>query len=422
MYINIPKSQRLPLFITFSYVKRSRSQRARSKNININFRFVTQSSVGVKSRVGEVEARETSRSLIMNFWTGLIGGLIAFLLSLALYVKRSQTYWSRNGVPFIRSASIFGNVENPFRVKDGLLIRLKKCHEEFSRRKEKYGGIYFFIERIFMPIDTDLIKNILTKDFAHFHGHGFTVNEKVDPLAAHLFNLQGEKWRNMRVRLSPTFTSGKMKMMFQTLVDCGIPLIEHIDGLSRSGENLDVKEILACYTTDIIGSCAFGVECNSFRDPDAKFRSYGRKMFAPRLINIFLQFVSFVSPAFVIKSLPIKRVPIEVEKFFIGIIRNIMDYRANNKVRRNDFIQLFLEIQEQAIANGTQPLTIEQISAQAFGFFQAGFETSSTTMTFCLHELAFNQDIQDELREEIREALKRNNGRLRRRHGDDVYG
>lgn len=99
-----------------------------------------------------------------------------------------------------------------------------------------------------------------------------------------------------------------------------------------------------------------------------------------------------------------------------------MDYRANNKVRRNDFIQLFLEIQEQAIANGTQPLTIEQISAQAFGFFQAGFETSSTTMTFCLHELAFNQDIQDELREEIREALKRNNGRLRRRHGDDVYG
>lgn len=43
--------------------------------------------------------------------------------------------------------------------------------------------------------------------------------------------------------------------------------------------------------------------------------------------------------------------------------------------------------------------------AQSFVFFVAGFETSSTTTTYCLHELAQNQEIQDKLRKEIHETM-----------------
>ena len=45
--------------------------------------------------------------------------------------------------------------------------------------------------------------------------------------------------------------------------------------------------------------------------------------------------------------------------------------------------------------------------AQAFIFFLAGFETSSTTMSNALYELALHQNIQDELRHEIKDAIKR---------------
>jgi len=43
-------------------------------------------------------------------------------------------------------------------------------------------------------------------------------------------------------------------------------------------------------------------------------------------------------------------------------------------------------------------------------FFSAGFETSATTMSFCLYELALNPDIQDRLRNEIDTVLKKHGG------------
>lgn len=49
-----------------------------------------------------------------------------------------------------------------------------------------------------------------------------------------------------------------------------------------------------------------------------------------------------------------------------------------------------------------------------FVFFSAGFETSSTTLSYCLYELALdkNKHIQDEARREIRSTLDKYDGNL----------
>lgn len=44
--------------------------------------------------------------------------------------------------------------------------------------------------------------------------------------------------------------------------------------------------------------------------------------------------------------------------------------------------------------------------------FFAGFETSSTAMTFALYELAINQEIQDKAREEILTVIKAHDGKI----------
>lgn len=50
------------------------------------------------------------------------------------------------------------------------------------------------------------------------------------------------------------------------------------------------------------------------------------------------------------------------------------------------------------------------LTAQVFIFFAAGFETSSTTMSNALYELAQHPSIQQKVREEIREVINNDNG------------
>jgi hypothetical protein len=55
---------------------------------------------------------------------------------------------------------------------------------------------------------------------------------------------------------------------------------------------------------------------------------------------------------------------------------------------------------------------MNSLAAQVFAFFLAGFETSSTTMTFCLYELSVNPEIQERLRTEIDTVLEKHDGIL----------
>jgi cytochrome P450 family 6 len=74
-----------------------------------------------------------------------------------------------------------------------------------------------------------------------------------------------------------------------------------------SGTPVEVKETMARFTTDVIASCAFGINSNSLKDPDAEFGKYLRNVtdfsvlkglavltafFAPNLKSLFrLKFV-----------------------------------------------------------------------------------------------------------------------------------
>ena len=49
---------------------------------------------------------------------------------------------------------------------------------------------------------------------------------------------------------------------------------------------------------------------------------------------------------------------------------------------------------------------------QAFQFLVAGFETSGSTMSYALYELALHPDIQNRLRAEIMQVLNKHNGQV----------
>lgn len=65
-----------------------------------------------------------------------------------------------------------------------------------------------------------------------------------------------------------------------------------------------------------------------------------------------------------------------------------------------------------SVSGDGNSLTMNEMVAQSFVFFIAGFETSATTMTFALFELAMHPEIQDRLRDEIHTVLEKHDGKM----------
>lgn len=137
--------------------------------------------------------------------------VVIIVLSIILYMKWKLTYWQRKGLDYIEPELLFGNIREQITQVLSFGDMSMKMYNHFKSKGLKHGGFYGLLKPTYMPIEPELIGNIIQKDFPHFMNHGLLyVNEKVDPLTGHLFNLENEKWRNMRIRLTPTFTSGKV--------------------------------------------------------------------------------------------------------------------------------------------------------------------------------------------------------------------
>ncbi|KAJ8913630.1 hypothetical protein NQ315_007347 [Exocentrus adspersus] len=350
-----------------------------------------------------------------SFCVDLLAVTTALVAVAYAYFKWTYQYWKRQNVPYIEPRIPFGSLRNPFAESGG--EQIMEFYKEAKSKGWKYCGIYSVLTPTLLIVDLDLIKLVLSKDFQYFTDRGAYVNERDDPVGCHLFAIGGSKWRNLRAKLTPTFTSGKLKSMFQTLVDCGLVLEKYIEqNVTTNKEPVDIKNILACFSTDVIGSCAFGLNCNSFKDPNSAFRKYGNKIFSiSKLRGLQMMIVtSFPSMG---KVLGIRQVPKDVADFFTKVVQDTVTYREKNNVMRKDFLQLLIDLRRDDEAGHENKgdgnsLSMEEMVAQSFVFFAAGFETSASTTTFALFELATHPEIQDRVRAEINEVLAQHDNQI----------
>lgn len=340
----------------------------------------------------------------MASYLEILFAVIAVFIALYFYFIATFDFWKVRGVTGPKPYPFTGNLT---RVLFGRIFMGDYLHELYNAYK-KEPMVGFFARR--MPIlllkDLDLIKEILIKDFSLFSNRGIPLLEKVEPLSQHLFILEAKRWRPMRTRLSPVFTSGKLKDMFGLIVDCANHLEQYLEKIAAKGEAVEVRELTAKFTTDVIGSCAFGVEMNALSNEDSEFRKMGRRIFAVNFNNVLRNQLRNSIPK--LYNLLGYVLPLDAAvAFFRGLILNTMNYRKENKIVRNDFVNTLMELKDNPEKLKDIELTDDLIAAQAFVFFAAGFETSSTTMSNALYELALNPTIQDKLREEINEQFEK---------------
>lgn len=363
----------------------------------------------------------------MAFSTGdwkvdLLALLIGLSTLLYAFLKRTYSYWDRRGFKSFPDVSLlFGHFQATFAQKESMGHFFTRVYNSTS---EPFLGVYGFLRPMLFVKDPTLVRAILVKDFAHFSDRRVHCNEDYDPLSAHLFALSGQKWKNLRAKLSPAFSSGKLKTMFSTFTECASTLQNHLEKVASDGDLLDVRDISAKFTTNVIASVAFGIDVDTISNPDHVFRENGRRIFAASFWNGVRFFLKFIAPN-LMSILRIKSVDGEVEQFIKSLVKQNLEYREMNNVTRKDFFQLLIQLRNGGTVqlddewdtvikadDSQKTMTLNEICAQTFVFFAAGFETSSTTLSYCLYELAKNREIQLRVQEEIDKVLEEHDGKL----------
>ncbi|KAG7176759.1 Cytochrome P450 6k1-like 1, partial [Homarus americanus] len=341
--------------------------------------------------------------------------LVVGVLGVWAYSRWRHSYWSARGVPTAPYLPVY-----------------------YKHGGATFCGLYEFFNPVLLVGDPDIIKHILIKDFDHFvNSRSFRVDN--DSLQNDmLFNMEGEEWKALRNVMSPTFTSGKMRRMFPLVYHKADALVSFSLKEATKKPHVDMKYNFGRYTMDTIGSCAFGIECNSLENENSEFTLQADSFFK-FTFTMFLKFMLLlISPKLI--SLLGLSLDLPAMKF---LERVVLETKAAREVgqKRGDFLDLLLESRaaenpnindsdhttqdddhtmhnhlttsNQPTITSKQVLKDRVIVAQCVLFLVAGYDTTASTLAFSAFLLAKNPVQQQRLRQELQKMVEE--------HGDVTY-
>ncbi|XP_077262105.1 cytochrome P450 6k1-like isoform X2 [Temnothorax americanus] len=358
--------------------------------------------------------RSCEMALITEYWTldGII--ILTILIIIAyLYMTRNFKYWKKRGVLEIPPTPFVGNFMECLLLQKAPSYFLKDLYER--AKDEPYIGFYIFDKPFLLLRDHELIKHVLIKDFNIFFDRYATGNPNDRIGHATLFFLKNPAWKIIRTKLSSFFTSSKLKNMFGLMLECGKHLDEYLDSLKLNGKGqiMDVRDVSSKLTMDVICNTAFGLDVNTFKDPNTDFRKYGKIMMKNNHVRGWEWLAMFFLPG-ITRMANLKLFGEETTVFLRKIFSETITRRMESGEKRYDLIDILIELKKNNSDEEIEGFKFDgdDLMAQAASFFAAGFDTSAIPIALTLYELALQPEIQSTLRKEILEALNDSDGEV----------
>ncbi|KAK2909571.1 hypothetical protein QQF64_000419 [Cirrhinus molitorella] len=333
--------------------------------------------------------------------------LILFVALLFIYGSWPHSFFKNLGIPGPKPLPFFGT-----------MLEYKKGFHNFDLECfKKYGRVWGFYDArqpVMSIMDQSIIKTILVKEcYSLFtNRRNFRLN---GPLYDAVSIVEDDDWRRIRSVLSPSFTSGRLKEMFGIMKTHSHILVDNLGKTVKRGEAVDIKEFFGAYSMDVVTSTAFSVDIDSLNNPKDPFVTNIKKMLKFDFLNpLFLitALFPFITP--VLDKMDFALFPTSVTDFFYAALQKIKSERVANdhKKKRVDFLQLMVDSQtEGKTEHGSgdehteKGLSDHEILSQSMIFIFAGYETSSSTLSYFFYNMATNPEAMKKLQEEIDETF-----------------
>ncbi|XP_073931682.1 cytochrome P450 3A9-like [Castor canadensis] len=333
--------------------------------------------------------------LIPNFSIETWVLLATSLVLLYLYGTHSHGLFKKLGIPGPKPLPFLGTILG---YRKGFADFDVECYKKYG----KMWGLYDGPQPVLAVTDTDMIKTVFVKECYSV----FTNRRPFGPVGfmkKAVSISEDEEWKRIRTLLSPTFTSGKLKEMLPIITQYADVLVKNLKMKAEKDNTVTMKDIFGAYSMDVITGTSFGVNIDSLNNPQDPFVEKIKKLikfdlFDPMLFSVVM--LPFLIPVY--EALNISMFPKHVTNFFKSSVERMKKDRLQDKTKhRVDLLQLMINSQNSKDTESHKALSDLEIVAQSIIFIFAGYETTSSALSFVTYLLATHPDVQKKLQEEI---------------------
>ncbi|XP_078695168.1 cytochrome P450 3A8-like [Branchiostoma floridae x Branchiostoma belcheri] len=339
--------------------------------------------------------------------TWVLGGVC--LLLYYLYLTWPFNKFKKLGIPGPKPVLNFGNL---LKYSEGSHVFDMECYKKYG----KVCGIFEGRRPVLMIGDLGLIKEITVKQFHKFNNR-MDLGSILEPFAGSLFVIRDADWKRVRSAITPTLSSGKLKQMSMLVEKCADGLVSSLVEKQEKGVMFDMKEISSAYTMDVISSTAFGMDIDSLHNPDHPFVTHAKAIFDMNMLKVYAYIL--VPPPFnnIFTIGGLSFFPKFATDFFKHTIEKAIKTREGSldDTERIDFLQLLLKAhnkrRDETTDEVTGGLSMKEIVGNSLIFWLVGYDTTANTIALTAYNLAFNQEAQDRVMEEV-DTVVQNRGKL----------
>lgn len=242
-------------------------------------------------------------------------------------------------------------------------------------------------KHLILSRDNEIAQYILQKNQKNYYKSKFQSVYLSKYLGKGLLTLDGDLWLKQRRLIQPAFHKQKMNQLVENM---NKTIISELDLLVED-KSIDLFPVMS--------QLAFNVVAKSLFELSISEEKLNRiKVIIEEVQNFLIKEIRLPHKAWWFSATGQVQKHLKLAEENNGIIREIIEERISSKKETNDLLNMLLETRYEDTGEG---MSVKQLIDEIKVLFIAGHETTANALTFTLHLLGRNPEIQDKVFNEI---------------------
>ena len=294
---------------------------------------------------------------------------------------------ARKGPPRPRAHPVLGSALDLRRSQTETYARVMREHGDVVRLAAGLPGLRIQVYCVFHP---DGVRQVLAGSRDGYTKRNRFYVQIAEALGWGLLTTEGERWQRQRRLIQPLFTRKQIAGYANLMAGEAAAVARRWESAARDGAGVDAHAEMVRLTLRVVGRSIFGDEVEpAVAVLNSAFPVLNRYTFR-RAMSPVATPASWPTPG--------NRQAARARQALYSVVDELIARRVQAGAGGQDLVSRLLNARD---ADPGEPIDVQQVCDEALIFLLAGYETTSTALTFALHLLGRHPAEQARIHDEL---------------------